>query len=126
MSEPDPKSPMWRALHVTYTSARRIIIGVVGATVVAVGICMLVLPGPAFVVIPAGLAILGAEFAFAQRWLHVLKEQARNGLNAVGLGTLSARSAANNTPPHQRNGRPVAPPANGESVAGDSIDRTLH
>jgi hypothetical protein len=35
---------------------------------------MIVLPGPAFIVIPAGLAILGIEFAFARRWLRRLRE----------------------------------------------------
>ena len=33
------------------------------------GILMIVLPGPAFVFIPAGLAILATEFAWARRWL---------------------------------------------------------
>lgn len=116
---------MWRALRVTYTSARRIIIGVVGATVVAVGVCMLVLPGPAFVVIPAGLAILGAEFAFAQRWLQVLKQQARNGLNAVGLGSASGRPSAKTGAPQQRNGHPPRREKN-ENVPDESIDPRLH
>ncbi len=33
------------------------------------GFAMIVLPGPAIVVIPAGLAILGLEFAWARNWL---------------------------------------------------------
>jgi hypothetical protein len=45
----------------------------IGGTVVAVGVLMIVLPGPAFVVIPAGLAILGLEFACARRWLRQLR-----------------------------------------------------
>jgi tellurite resistance protein TerC len=48
---------------------RRIIVSVVGATVVLIGIALLVLPGPAFVVIPFGLAILATEYAWARRWL---------------------------------------------------------
>jgi hypothetical protein len=40
--------------------ARRVILSVVGATVVLIGIALLVLPGPAFVVIPVGLAILSS------------------------------------------------------------------
>lgn len=63
------------SLHYTYRTARRIVIGVIGGTVVAIGIAMLVLPGPAFIVIPAGLGILSLEFAFAQRWLRTLREQ---------------------------------------------------
>jgi len=40
----------------------------------AAGVLMLVLPEPAFVAIPAGLAILGVEFAWARRWLLHVKE----------------------------------------------------
>jgi uncharacterized protein (TIGR02611 family) len=49
---------------------KRIIILVVGSTVLAIGIAMILLPGPAFIVIPAGLAILAVEFAWARRWLR--------------------------------------------------------
>ena len=38
---------------------------------------MLVLPGPAFIVIPAGLAILATEFDWAQRWLDWAKDKFR-------------------------------------------------
>jgi tellurite resistance protein TerC len=43
---------------------------VVGATVLLIGIALLVLPGPAFIVIPIGLAILATEYAWARRWLR--------------------------------------------------------
>ena len=36
---------------------------------------MLVLPGPAVVVIPAALAILAVEFLWARRWLAWLRER---------------------------------------------------
>ena len=48
---------------------RRIAIAVAGFTVLCVGVAMIVLPGPAFIVIPAGLGILALEFAWAKRWL---------------------------------------------------------
>src|SRR5215469_14803512 len=48
---------------------RRVIVSVVGATVLLIGIALLVLPGPALVVIPLGLAILATEYAWARRWL---------------------------------------------------------
>jgi uncharacterized protein (TIGR02611 family) len=48
---------------------KRVIVSVVGATVLLIGIALLVLPGPAFVVIPVGLAILATEYAWARRWL---------------------------------------------------------
>ena len=56
-------------LGLTYRWARRCAIAVVGGTVVLVGILMIALPGPAVVVIPAGLAILALEFAWARVWL---------------------------------------------------------
>ena len=48
---------------------KRVIVSVVGATVILIGIALLVLPGPAFIVIPVGLAILATEYAWARRWL---------------------------------------------------------
>jgi len=51
-------------------TCKRIFIGLVGGTVLLVGIALIVLPGPAFVVIPAGLAILSVEFTWAKRWLQ--------------------------------------------------------
>ena len=49
---------------------RRVLVAMVGGTVLALGIALVVLPGPAFLVIPAGLAILAVEFAWARRWLR--------------------------------------------------------
>ena len=46
---------------------RKLIIAVIGVTVVLLGVALLVLPGPAFIVIPVGLAILATEFAWARR-----------------------------------------------------------
>ena len=46
---------------------RKLIIGAIGGTVVLLGAAMIVLPGPAFIVIPVGLAILATEFAWARR-----------------------------------------------------------
>jgi uncharacterized protein (TIGR02611 family) len=52
---------------------RRVIASIVGATVLLIGIALLVLPGPAFVVIPVGLAILATEYAWARRWLRKVR-----------------------------------------------------
>ena len=60
---------------------KRILITVVGGAVLAIGLALIVLPGPAFIVIPLGLAILAIEFAWARRWLHQAREllQRKNG-----------------------------------------------
>lgn len=61
-------------MHFTYKAARRIVIGVVGVTVLLIGVVMIVTPGPAIVVIPVGLAILSIEFTWARMWLKRLRE----------------------------------------------------
>ena len=46
---------------------RKLVYTIIGVTVLLIGLAMIVLPGPAIVVIPLGLAILGSEFAWARR-----------------------------------------------------------
>jgi hypothetical protein len=53
-----------------FRQARRVLILLVGGTVLIAGIALIVLPGPAIIVIPAGLSILAIEFAWARRWLR--------------------------------------------------------
>jgi tellurite resistance protein TerC len=72
-----------KTLHLTYRTARRIVVAVVGGSVVAVGAAMIVLPGPAFLVIPAGLAILSIEFAFARRWLRAIRERSQEAIDRI-------------------------------------------
>jgi len=71
--------------------ARRIIIGVVGTTVLLFGVALIFLPGPAFVVIPVGLAILATEFAWAAHWLNVLRKSAEKGAEKLNLKSFWAR-----------------------------------
>lgn len=63
------------AVHVTYKLMRRVAVLVIGLTILAIGIAMVVAPGPAFIVIPVGLAILGLEFAWARVWLRKLRSR---------------------------------------------------
>jgi uncharacterized protein (TIGR02611 family) len=62
---------------------RRLIVAVVGLTVLSVGIAMIVLPGPATLVIPLGLGILAVEFTWAKRMLKTLKD---GGNRVLGRG----------------------------------------
>ena len=76
---------MRKLADLTYKAARRVAITLVGGTVVLIGVVMLVFPGPAFVVIPIGLAILGLEWAWARRLLRAVKERGGEALEKVGL-----------------------------------------
>jgi tellurite resistance protein TerC len=60
----------------SYRQARRIVVLVLGTSVLLIGIAMIVLPGPAVVVIPIGLGILAVEFAWARRWLQKIRQTA--------------------------------------------------
>lgn len=75
--------PLWKRLSGIWSTenikiVRRVIISVVGATVLLIGVALLVLPGPAFIVIPLGLAILATEYAWARRWLKRVRQMASN------------------------------------------------
>ena len=74
--------------------AKRIITLIIGMTVLLIGIALLVLPGPAFVVIPIGLAILATEFAWARHSLRIIRESAEKGVEKLGLGTFFPKLSA--------------------------------
>lgn len=83
---------------------RKVVILVLGLSVVAVGVVMLVTPGPAFVVIPAGLAILATEFYWARRLL----QQVRQRIEARVRQTLGGPA-----PPTRSSEAPPTPPTEG-------------
>lgn len=75
----------WFYLDNAPRPVRRVIIGVIGGTILAIGIAMVVLPGPAIVVIPLGLAVLATEYIWARRWLKKMRamvQQARDKVSS--------------------------------------------
>lgn len=58
-----------------YKVLRKIVIGIVGVSVVILGFILIPLPGPGLLVIVAGLAILSLEFEWADRQLKKIKEK---------------------------------------------------
>jgi tellurite resistance protein TerC len=73
----------WLRRQITYKWARRIAVAVIGGSVLLIGAAMVVLPGPAILVVPLGLGILGLEFAWARIWLRRLRATANNIVNRV-------------------------------------------
>lgn len=59
--------------EVSYKLARRIVIAVIGGTILLGGIIMLVTPGPGVAIILLGLAILAIEFTWAKLWLDKVR-----------------------------------------------------
>ena len=62
-------------LHWTLKQAKRVIIAMIGLSLLGIGIAMILLPGPAMVVIPVSLGILATEFVWARRLMHAFKER---------------------------------------------------
>jgi uncharacterized protein (TIGR02611 family) len=93
-----------RAQHHEHHVLIRVAWVVAGFVLTTAGLAMLVTPGPAFVVIPAGLAILSLEFAWAARMLdrslvHAHRAQQRAGAatrreNALAFAAGVALAAA--------------------------------
>jgi uncharacterized protein (TIGR02611 family) len=82
-SEPEKRPPRLvqklqeqRATHKDRRLFVRAAFALAGVILVLGGLAMLVLPGPAFVVIPIGLALLSLEFAWAGRLLDKSLEKA--------------------------------------------------
>jgi uncharacterized protein (TIGR02611 family) len=87
----------------TLKQGRRLIVAVVGVTVLVAGIAMLALPGPGMLVIALGLGILGAEFVWARRLLRRLK---RAGEQIAGAVLPAGEPAAKSHPPTVRSNPP--------------------
>ncbi|MCB9853050.1 MAG: TerC/Alx family metal homeostasis membrane protein [Phycisphaerales bacterium] len=72
-----PPSAIKRTAVYALRQARRLIVLIVGSSVVLFGIVLFFTPGPAIVVIPIGLLILGTEFVWARQLLKRFKDEAR-------------------------------------------------
>ena len=58
---------------------KRLIVGIIGFTILGIGILLIILPGPAFVIIPLGLSILATEFLWAKKLLDKIKKGISRG-----------------------------------------------
>ena len=58
-------------------AARRLLVGLAGSAIVGLGLLLIVTPGPAVLVIPAGLGVLALEFETPRRWREQLVDWTR-------------------------------------------------
>ena len=109
---PTPKPPEQRhpfraffARHRTLDLVYRITIGVVGSAIVVGGLVLIPLPGPGWLIVFAGLALLATEFAWAGRLLDYARAKVRKWTDwvthqslfvraAIGLGSLALIAGA--------------------------------
>jgi uncharacterized protein (TIGR02611 family) len=64
-------------------SGKRILVTAVGGFLVLVGVALLVLPGPGWLVIFLGLGILATEYVWAERLLKMAKDKANQAKDKV-------------------------------------------
>ncbi len=60
-------------MHIVFRHGKRIGTAIVGGLVVLIGLVLIPYPGPGWLIVFAGLAILATEFEFAATWLSWLK-----------------------------------------------------
>src|SRR3712207_5566074 len=76
------------------TLFRSVVVAVLGGLLTLAGIGLLVLPGPGFVLVAAGLAVLATRFSWAKKPLDYAKDKAEQGIEEVGKSPLRAAGAA--------------------------------
>lgn len=64
---------------------QKFFIGLMGGTVLLIGIALLVLPGPGLPIIAAGLAILATQFLWARRAMRNAKDAVAKARRKMGL-----------------------------------------
>lgn len=69
---------------------KTVVVAVLGGLLTLAGIGLLVLPGPGFVLVAAGLAVLATQFSWARRPLDYAKDKARQGVDEVARSSSRA------------------------------------
>jgi hypothetical protein len=74
-------------------TVKTVVVAVLGGLLTLAGIGLLVLPGPGFVLVAAGLAVLATRFSWAKKPLDYAKDKAEQGIEEVGKSPLRAAGA---------------------------------
>jgi Putative transmembrane protein (PGPGW) len=72
---------------------KTVVVALLGGLLTLSGIALLVLPGPGFVLVAAGLAVLATRFSWAKKPLDYAKEKAQEGVEEVGKSPWRAAGA---------------------------------
>jgi uncharacterized protein (TIGR02611 family) len=75
--------PLKAVVRFIQRSGKRIAVTIAGFAVLLAGIALLVLPGPGWLLIFIGLAILATEYVWAERLLTAAKRKAEQAKDAV-------------------------------------------
>jgi uncharacterized protein (TIGR02611 family) len=88
--QPDPPRRRWERVRAALTSARswihrhprvwapyRLLVALAGLSVIVAGLILVPLPGPGWLIVFVGVAVLGTEFPAAHRLTELVRRQAR-------------------------------------------------
>ena len=76
-----------------HSTVKTVVIAVLGGLLTLAGIALLVLPGPGFVLVAAGLAVLATRFSWAKKPLDYAKDKAQQGVEEVAKSPWRAAGA---------------------------------
>ena len=75
------------------TQMKTVVTAILGALLLIAGVALLVLPGPGFVLVAAGLAVLATRFEWARKPLDYAKDKAQQGIDEVARSKFRAALA---------------------------------
>jgi uncharacterized protein (TIGR02611 family) len=70
----------------------RVVVGIIGGLIVAVGLATIPLPGPGWLTVIAGLFVLATEFTWAERLLEFTKKHVKRWTDWVGAQPVWVRT----------------------------------
>ncbi|HMQ11236.1 MAG TPA: PGPGW domain-containing protein [Oligoflexia bacterium] len=70
-------------MQALYTHLKKLIVFIVGLTIIIIGIALLVLPGPGLVTIAVGLGVLSLEFVWAKHLFKKMKAYSKDQLDSL-------------------------------------------
>lgn len=110
----------------SWRQAKRLVVAVIGTTVVLLGLVMMLTPGPGLLVIIAGLGILATEFVWARHLLKQVKDRSKDAMQRAKNGFRRAEGKTEEhaaPPPPPPACDPCAPGSAGSSPPSSEQER---
>jgi uncharacterized protein (TIGR02611 family) len=77
-----------RGLEIAY----RVVVAIIGFAIIITGLALIPLPGPGWLIVFGGLAVLSTEFAWAERLLHFARSKVAGWTEWVLRQSLAVRA----------------------------------
>jgi uncharacterized protein (TIGR02611 family) len=81
----------WVRTHPVTRATKKVVIAIVGGAIVVIGLLLVPLPGPGWLIVLAGLGVWAIEFVWARQLLKFVRAQLQRWLVWIGLRPLWQR-----------------------------------